>query len=94
MPPELREVGVLTEPLTVAEKALVQVWDIQKRLPWVISDDPQQPGKGLRAVVLGAGPVGILGTMALLTRGFETFVYSRSAKPNPKAELLEAIGAR
>jgi glucose 1-dehydrogenase len=92
VPPELREVGVLTEPLTVAEKALTQLWNIQKRLPWIVSDDPALPGKGLRAVVLGAGPVGILGAMALRTRGFETVMYSRAAKPNHKADLLESIG--
>jgi glucose 1-dehydrogenase len=94
VPPELRDVGVLAEPLTVAEKALDQVWDIQKRLPWIVSNDPSQPGKGLRAVVLGAGPVGILGAMALLTRGFETVVYSRATKPNHKADLLESMGVR
>jgi threonine dehydrogenase-like Zn-dependent dehydrogenase len=32
--------------------------------------------------------------MALLIAGFETTVYSRSPKPNPKADLAEAIGAR
>jgi threonine dehydrogenase-like Zn-dependent dehydrogenase len=93
IPPGLREVGVLVEPLTVAEKALTQVLQVQRRLPWMVSDDPAQPGKGLRAVVLGAGPVGILGAMALLNRGFETFVYSRSPRPNPKAALVESIGA-
>src|SRR5437773_2081870 len=34
VPAELREVGVLVEPLTVAEKALAQVWQVQQRLPW------------------------------------------------------------
>jgi glucose 1-dehydrogenase len=93
VPAELRDVGVLAEPLTVAEKSLTQVWEIQKRLPWVRSHNPAKPGEGLRAVVLGAGPVGILGAMALLSRGFKTYVYSRSPKPNVKAELVEAIGA-
>jgi threonine dehydrogenase-like Zn-dependent dehydrogenase len=44
--------------------------------------------------VLGAGPVGILGAMVLLVNGFKTFVYSRSKAPNPKAELVESIGAK
>jgi threonine dehydrogenase-like Zn-dependent dehydrogenase len=93
VPPELREVGVLVEPLTVAEKGLEQALKIQQRLPWSPSQAPHTPpGSGLRAVVLGAGPVGILGAMALVVRGFKTFVYSRSPKPNKKAELLESIG--
>ena len=32
---ELRDVAVLVEPLTVAEKAIAQVWQVQSRLPWV-----------------------------------------------------------
>jgi threonine dehydrogenase-like Zn-dependent dehydrogenase len=93
VPSELRDVGVLTEPLTVVEKGMAQVWHIQQRLPWV---DPHAPahlrGKGLKALVLGAGPVGLLGAMQLIATGFETYVYSRSRQPNPKAELVEAIG--
>lgn len=93
VPHELRDVGVLTEPLTVAEKGLAQVWQIQQRLPWIDPDaSPEARGKGLRAVVLGAGPVGLLGAMLLITAGFETYVYSRSPKPNFKADLVEEIG--
>lgn len=93
VPAHLREVAVLVEPLTVAEKGLAQAWKTQKRLPWVAADaPPDQPGKGLNAVVLGAGPIGILGAMALVANGFKTYVYSRSKKPNPKAELVESFG--
>jgi len=45
-------------------------------------------------VVLGAGPVGILGAMVLIVNGFKTWVYSRSKAPNPKSELVESIGAK
>lgn len=88
VPADLRDVAVLVEPLTVAEKAIDQVWKVQQRLPWGAD------GEGKTAVVLGAGPVGILGAMALLVRGFRTFVYSRSPAPNPKAELVNSVGAR
>ena len=84
VPPELREIGVLVEPLTIAEKALIQLALIQQRLPWVSEYKH-------RAVVLGAGPVGLLGAMALVTGGFETFVYSRSS--HPLAPLVESFGA-
>jgi len=94
VPPHLRDVAVLVEPLTVAEKALAQVWQVQQRLPWNGVADPTQRGAGKTAVVLGAGPVGILGAMALLVNGFKTYVYSRSAEPNPKADLINSIGAR
>ncbi|WP_224368536.1 glucose 1-dehydrogenase [Hyalangium versicolor] len=85
VPSALRQVAVLTEPLTIAEKALREVEHLKERLPW-----EQKPGK---AVVLGSGPVGLLGAMVLLRAGYGTTVYSRSPKPNPKAEVAEALGA-
>lgn len=94
VPAHLRDVGVLVEPLTVAEKALSQMLDMQQRLPWFKSISPEAPGKGLKALVLGAGPIGILGAMLLQISGFETYVYSRSLTPNPKAATIEAIGAK
>ena len=94
VPRELRDVGVLVEPLTVAEKALAQVWQVQQRLPWETAAAGRGRGHGKTAVVLGAGPVGILGAMTLLVNGFTTFVYSRSPAPNPKSDLLDSIGAR
>jgi threonine dehydrogenase-like Zn-dependent dehydrogenase len=94
VPQALRDVGVLVEPLTIAEKALIQLWDVQERLPWSC---PHKPGKDhghcRRALVLGAGPVGLLGAMALRARDFETIVYAREAAPNPKSQVAEAIGA-
>jgi len=84
VPRSLRDVAVLVEPLTIAEKAIFQTLDVQKRLPY-------EPGR--KAVVLGAGPVGLLGAMALITRGFETFVYARSPGDTPNARLAASIGA-
>src|SRR6185436_9228818 len=91
VPPGLRDVAVLIEPLTVAEKAIAQIWQIQQRLPWACPVVPgKAPGHCHRAVVLGAGPIGILGAMALKIGGFETFVYSRSPAPNMKSDLVES----
>lgn len=93
--PRLREIAVLVEPLTIAEKGMAQVWLAQNRVPWAADGTvSRQRGRGLKAVVLGAGPIGILGAMKMLSEGFETFVYSRSRKPNPKASLVESIGAK
>ncbi len=60
--PSIREAAVLVEPLTIAEKAFIQAEQIQMRLPWNSRPDTQH------AVVLGAGPVGLLGAMALRLR--------------------------
>ncbi len=93
VPAALVEVGVLVEPLTIAEKALLQIWDIQERLPWTAPGVPEGDGHGQRAVVLGAGPVGLLGALALLVRGFETFVYSREPEDSAASAWVGAVGA-
>ncbi len=94
VPADLRDVAVLTEPLTIAEKALSQVRRVQQRLPW-FRPGSRGPAEcwGHRAVVLGAGPVGLLGAMALVAAGFETTVYSRASGPHRKADLVRAFGA-
>ena len=93
VPPSLRDVAVLMEPLTVAEKALIQIWHIQQRLNWECPVVPgKAPGHCHKAVILGAGPIGILGAMAFKVAGFDTYVYSRSKKPNPKAAVVESFG--
>jgi len=100
IPRSLRPLGVLVEPLTIAEKALIQLWEVQERLPWEcrhvhpVGNGHAGRGSCHRAVVLGAGPVGLLGAMALASRGFETTVYSRSGAPEERAALIESFGAR
>jgi glucose 1-dehydrogenase len=85
VPHGIRHVGVLLEPTSVAEKAIRQAYEIQRRLGvW----RPQ------RAVVLGAGPLGLIATMALRARGLQVVTWALPQKPNRNAELVEAIGAR
>ena len=95
VPRALRDVAVLVEPLTIAEKSLEQLWTIQQRLPWNCPDAPgKASGHCHRAVVLGAGPVGLLGAMALRVSGFEVTVYSRSPSHQESNDLVSKIGAR
>lgn len=95
VPHELADLGVLTEPLTIAEKAVAQVlWQMQHRPPWLHPDTPRaERGLGLSAVVLGAGPVGLLGAMVMAAAGFRTYVYSRELPPSPRTDLVGAVGA-
>lgn len=89
VPPALREVAVLVEPLTIAEKGVAQLWQIQQRLPWA------EAGKDShRAVVLGGGPVGLLGAMKLVREGFDTTVYSRTPAASDLQDLVTAFGAK
>ena len=84
VPPELEPVGVLTEPMSVAEKAIAEVIQLQTtRLP----DAPATPDWlfGRRCLVAGLGPIGLLAALALRLRGAEVFgldiVDANSVRP-------------
>ena len=95
VPANLRDVAVLVEPMTIAQKGIEQLWQVQERLPWACPVERGKPQHYCHnAIVLGAGPVGLLGAMTLVLHGFKTFVYSRNALPNPRADLCAAFGAQ
>ena len=85
VPRSLAEVGVLLEPLTVSAKAAVDLDAILRRYPW----EPL----GLRALVLGAGPIGLLSAMMLVARDATTFIYSREPADGDRAALARSFGA-
>lgn len=102
VPKSLREFAVLVEPLTIAEKALIEVWQVQQRLPWSCPTGgkaagkpagKKKPGHCHHALILGAGPIGLLGAMAFANAGFSTFVYSREDEKSSKAALVRSFGA-
>jgi glucose 1-dehydrogenase len=83
LPQTLREVGVLLEPTTVAEKGINHAYEIQRRLKvW----EPR------RACILGSGTIGLLMALAARLRGLELTVFSLPQKPNRNAELVEQLG--
>jgi threonine dehydrogenase-like Zn-dependent dehydrogenase len=89
---ELRDIGVLTEPLTIAEKAIRQFVDVRRRLPWLAEADEADLLQGRSGLVLGAGPVGLLGCMLQRLRGLTVTVYSRGASDDPRAALVRRLG--
>jgi len=86
VPPSVRDVAVLVEPLTIAEKGIAQLKQIQQRLPW--------REQGSRALVLGGGPVGLLGAMKLVLEGCDTTVYSRTPAASNLEKLVSSFGAK
>ena len=85
IPKGLQHVGVLMEPASVAEKAIGQAWEIQRRLKvW-------RPRK---AAVLGTGTLGLLASMMLKLRGLEVTAFGQKAAPHLNSELLAEIGVR
>ncbi|OGT26119.1 MAG: hypothetical protein A3I77_01885 [Gammaproteobacteria bacterium RIFCSPLOWO2_02_FULL_42_14] len=96
-PQTLRNIAVLTEPLTIAEKAVREIFHIQMRLPWgcsrISKDNTPTYNTAHRALVLGAGPVGLLATLVLCNQKFDTFVYSREPNTDMRAKIVTALGA-
>lgn len=82
IPDDLRSVGALVEPLSINEKAILQAWEIQKRLYW----------KPRIALVFGLGTIGILGAMILRHRGLETYIYSRESARTKTVKMIREIG--
>ena len=85
VPSGLREVGVLLEPMTVAQKGIAQAYEIQRRLKvW----------RPRTAAVMGSGTLGLLASLVLRLRGLQVTTFGRTERPYLNADLLEAIGAR
>src|SRR3954464_14977096 len=85
IPAGLQDVGVLLEPMTVAQKGITQAYEIQRRLKvW----------RPRRAAVMGTGTLGLLAALVLRLRGLDVTAFGRTAAPYLNADLLNAIGAR
>lgn len=84
LPGHLRPFGVLLEPMSVVQKGIDHAYRIQERLSW----------KPRTAVILGAGPVGILGAVALRLRGLDVTVVARELEGSSKDMLLREAGIR
>ena len=84
LPATLRPFAVLLEPMSVVQKGIDHAYRIQQRLAW-------QPRT---AVVLGAGPVGILAALSLRLRGLDVTVAARELEGSFKDRLLAEAGIR
>ena len=80
--PSLGMLGVLVEPASVVAKAWEHIERIGERARW-------QPR---RALVTGAGPVGLLAALLGVQRGLEVHVFDR-AVDGPKPALVRELGA-
>jgi len=79
VPAELAGVAVLIEPMSVVEKAVESVLRAHQNIP-------------RSALVIGAGPVGVLAAMLLQMRGLDVTVYSLEEEDHPRARLVRDCG--
>jgi threonine dehydrogenase-like Zn-dependent dehydrogenase len=80
--PHLADVGMLIEPTTVVAKAWEQVRLVGQRA-WF---EPK------RALITGAGPIGLLAALLSVQQGLETHVLDR-VTDGPKPALVSDLGA-
>lgn len=85
VPENLKEVGVLMEPMSVAQKAIEQAYRIQQRL---------RVWRPKRAAVLGSGTLGLLSTLVLRLRGLDVTTFGNTMPPFLNSRLIEELGAR
>ena len=81
IPAALASYAILVEPLSSVEKVVESVFRCHQA-------DPQT------ALVLGAGPIGILAALRLQLQGIKVTVQSLEPKGDPRVELLEQAGVR
>ncbi len=93
VPPELEAIGVLTEPLSVAEKAIAEAVRVQRaRLPDAAATPDWLFGR--RCLVAGLGPIGLLAALALRLRGAEVYGLDVVDKDTARPQWLTGIGGQ
>jgi threonine dehydrogenase-like Zn-dependent dehydrogenase len=84
IPASLGRLGVLAEPASVCARALRHARSIGGRQAWELR----------RALVIGAGAVGMLATYLLRLDGVEVWTAALEPERGSRAQLAEAAGAR
>lgn len=84
IPRSLGRLGVLAEPASICARGIRHAEAIGRRQPW----EPR------RALVLGAGAIGMLSTYLLRLAGLDVWTAAREPAGGRGAELVAACGAR
>ena len=93
VPDALESLGVLAEPLSVAEKAIDESVEIQKRRLPDASATPEWL-YGRRCLVAGLGPIGLLAALVLQLRGAEVYGLDIVDATSSRAKWLTEIGGQ
>jgi glucose 1-dehydrogenase len=83
VPAGLGPLTVLAEPASICSRGIRHAEAIAGRQPWARS----------RALVLGTGAIGMLGTYLLRLRGYDVWTAGRSPATEQRARLAAACGA-
>ncbi len=86
VPEGILDVAVLTEPISITEKAVREAACLAKARE---GQEDYRP----RVLVTGQGPIAVAGVLSACSRGWECVVIGRDAPGTPRAELMKDLGA-
>lgn len=93
VPEEIKDIGVLTEPMSVAAKAIDEALLIQyARLKGIIHTENWLEGK--RVLIAGIGAIGLLAAFALRLKGAEVTGMDIVPEDSLRPQLLQQIGGK
>ena len=93
VPAELESIGVLTEPLSVAEKAIDEAIRVQvARLPGPLAAREWLCGR--RCLVAGLGPIGLLAALVLRLRDAKVYGLDIVDAESARSRWLKGIGGQ
>lgn len=84
VPPGLKHLHVLMEPMSCAAKGIAQAFEAQRRM---------RVWRPKRAFVLGVGQIGLLATLCCKLRGLEVFALARSKPGTLSSEIVKGLEA-
>lgn len=91
VPDSIKDLAVLTEPMSVVEKAIEEAGFLQtSRLPTLKGSPNWLNGKV--ALVAGLGPIGLLGALVLRLRGAKVLGLDVVAEDSPRAKIFRELG--
>lgn len=93
VPAEIKELGVLTEPMSVASKAIDEAMNIQKAR-FQDFENSEEWFKGKKVLVAGIGAIGILAAFALRLRGAEVYGMDIVERDSLRPSILQEIGGK
>lgn len=105
VPSDIVSIAVLTEPMSVVEKAIDEAWLIQKaRIPYGNKNESIDEKnritaqgawlKGKNTIVAGLGPVGLLAALILRLRGANVFGLDVVEDTNLRVQILKDMGGQ
>jgi len=90
VPAKIKEVGVLTEPMSVAAKAIDEASIIQ-RVRLKDFDNEENWFSGKKALIAGIGPIGLMAAFALHIRGANVFGMDVVDENSTRPTILKQI---